>query len=299
MPFDGSGVFNRTDGTRTGATVWQQARDAGVKILASAADTHDEDLASGLEACVTRNGENTATANLPMGGFRHTNVGDASLRSHYLPVSQAQDMSIHYVGTSAGAGNTYTGSPTPGFGAYASGQLVIFVADKTNSGSATFNAGGLGALNMTILNGTTNLTGGEIRTGQFYMLLNRAGATWILLNPTQTTSPNNVAIRWRNNADSASSDILNLDTSDNTILTALSGKKGQLKESTNIVIEYQAGGIGLNGAADLASGTKVVFIANASALPSGTPTGGGVLYVDSGALRWKGSSGTITNLAPA
>ena len=40
-----------------------------------------------------------------------------------------------------------------------------------------------------------------------------------------------------------------------------------------------------------------VFLANSSA-PS-TPTGGGILYVESGALKYIGSSGTITTLGPA
>ena len=33
--------------------------------------------------------------------------------------------------------------------------------------------------------------------------------------------------------------------------------------------------------------------------PAGTPSGGGYLYVESGALKYKGSSGTVTTLAPA
>lgn len=44
--------------------------------------------------------------------------------------------------------------------------------------------------------------------------------------------------------------------------------------------------------------TGVAFIANTTA-PSGTPSGGGFLYVESGALKYKGSSGTITTLGPA
>ena len=40
-----------------------------------------------------------------------------------------------------------------------------------------------------------------------------------------------------------------------------------------------------------------MFLANSSA-PS-TPTGGGVVYVESGALKYKGSSGTVTTIAPA
>lgn len=40
------------------------------------------------------------------------------------------------------------------------------------------------------------------------------------------------------------------------------------------------------------------FIANTGSVP-GTPTGGGVLYVQSGALKYKGSSGTVTTLGVA
>ena len=40
------------------------------------------------------------------------------------------------------------------------------------------------------------------------------------------------------------------------------------------------------------------FIANRTSVP-GTPSGGGVLYCESGALKYKGSSGTVTTIAPA
>lgn len=46
-------------------------------------------------------------------------------------------------------------------------------------------------------------------------------------------------------------------------------------------------------------GVGVLFVANASTLPTTNPTGGGILYVDSGGLRWRGSSGTVTTIAPA
>ena len=42
MAWDGSGNFTRTDGTRTGSSVWEQARDAAVLVNAPDADTHDE-----------------------------------------------------------------------------------------------------------------------------------------------------------------------------------------------------------------------------------------------------------------
>ncbi len=42
-----------------------------------------------------------------------------------------------------------------------------------------------------------------------------------------------------------------------------------------------------------------IFIANASTVPTGNPTGGGFLYVEGGALKYRGSSGTITTLGAA
>jgi len=63
-----------------------------------------------------------------------------------------------------------------------------------------------------------------------------------------------------------------------------------------IVIEAN-GNIGIGGNS-YGSGVKVLFIANSTA-PSGTPSGGGILYVESGALKYKGSSGTVTTLGAA
>lgn len=46
-------------------------------------------------------------------------------------------------------------------------------------------------------------------------------------------------------------------------------------------------------------GTGVIGLANASVVPSTNPSGGGVLYAQAGALKWRGSSGTVTTIAPA
>jgi hypothetical protein len=44
---------------------------------------------------------------------------------------------------------------------------------------------------------------------------------------------------------------------------------------------------------------KGIFIANAVTVPTGNPTGGGFLYVEAGALKYRGSSGTVTTIANA
>ena len=98
MAFDGSGNFIRTDGTRTGATVWSQARDANVLVNAPDADTHDEDFATGLENCLTRDGQNSPSANLPMNAKKHTGVADATANSEYAAYGQLLALVQPFVG---------------------------------------------------------------------------------------------------------------------------------------------------------------------------------------------------------
>jgi hypothetical protein len=49
----------------------------------------------------------------------------------------------------------------------------------------------------------------------------------------------------------------------------------------------------------LGGGAGVLGIANAGTVPTSNPTGGGILYVEAGALKYRGSSGTVTIIAPA
>lgn len=65
--------------------------------------------------------------------------------------------------------------------------------------------------------------------------------------------------------------------------------------STAVTLDT-SGNLGFGGTS-FGSGTKVIFIANASAVPSTNPTGGGVLYAEGGALKYRGSSGTVTTIA--
>lgn len=50
---------------------------------------------------------------------------------------------------------------------------------------------------------------------------------------------------------------------------------------------------------DFGGGAGVLGIANAATVPSTNPTGGGILYAEAGALKWRGSSGTVTTIAVA
>jgi hypothetical protein len=57
--------------------------------------------------------------------------------------------------------------------------------------------------------------------------------------------------------------------------------------------------LGISGGSDFQDGKKVVSIPNAGTVPTTNPSGGGILYVEAGALKYRGSSGTVTNIALA
>lgn len=50
---------------------------------------------------------------------------------------------------------------------------------------------------------------------------------------------------------------------------------------------------------DFGGGQGAIAIANASVVPSENPAGGGILYVEGGALKYRGANGTVTVIAPA
>ena len=59
------------------------------------------------------------------------------------------------------------------------------------------------------------------------------------------------------------------------------------------------GNIGLRTRSQFGGGKGVIGIANAKESPSVTPAEGGVLFVEDGALKYRGSAGTVTVIAPA
>lgn len=64
--------------------------------------------------------------------------------------------------------------------------------------------------------------------------------------------------------------------------------KARLADLVNVASRNSSGQLSVSAA---------VFLANQTA-PT-TPTGGGVLYVEAGSLKFKGSSGTVTTIGPA
>jgi hypothetical protein len=79
---------------------------------------------------------------------------------------------------------------------------------------------------------------------------------------------------------------------------------------TNLHIAYNDVAGSLSGLSNTATSTSIyvtnnigigsyVFVANAAAAPTSNPSAGGFLYVEAGALKYRGTSGTVTTMAAA
>lgn len=76
---------------------------------------------------------------------------------------------------------------------------------------------------------------------------------------------------------------------------------GNTAFETIVVFQRLAAGgnVGIRTARQFGGGQGVVAIANATLAPAANPSGGGILYVEDGALKYRGSNGTVTVVAPA
>ena len=134
---NGSGTFSRTND-------WTEDQANGIKIRADRHDQNDVDFVSGINNCMTKNGENSATNDLDMGGNKLKNGKTATLVGDFPITSDIQN-SVHTYKTSTGSANAYVLTLTPIPAAYVAGQRFTFKANFLSTGAATLNVNSLGA----------------------------------------------------------------------------------------------------------------------------------------------------------
>ncbi len=76
-------------------------------------------------------------------------------------------------------------------------------------------------------------------------------------------------------------------------ITDRTGSRSMFSLTTDTNIGFGPAGGSYGG------GVGVIFISNRTTAPTTNPTGGGILYCDAGALKYRGSSGTVTTIANA
>lgn len=160
MARDGNGTYNLPEAPFVFDTVIDEA----------AVNNNFSDIGSALSQSLSKDGQTVPTGNLPMGGQRHTGVGNASARNDYASAGQVQDGAFVWCGTAGGTANALTLSPSPAIAAYAEGQKFRFRAGAAaNTGATTVVVSGLAA--VAIQFDDAALTGGEIEASKYYEVL--------------------------------------------------------------------------------------------------------------------------------
>ena len=178
MSFNGSGTFVINSSG--------QPVVANTVISSTVFNALTADLATGLSTCITKDGQTTPTANIPMGTFKFTNLGNGSAATDSATLGQVQASTTKLV-TVSGT-DTITGTMTPALTAYATGQMFYFVAGATNTSAVTLNIDSLGAKSVT-RHGSTALVAGDILSGEVCVVV-YDGTRFQLLNPASYTNLN-------------------------------------------------------------------------------------------------------------
>ena len=116
-------------------------------ISSSVHNTTLSEIATGLSTAITKDGQTTVTANLPMASYRHTGVGNPTARTQYATAAGAQDGTYVYLTSVAGT-DTITATAALSMSAYATGQMFVFTPAATNTGATTVNLNSIGAKNV-------------------------------------------------------------------------------------------------------------------------------------------------------
>lgn len=107
MAWDGSGGFSRSNGAgQSGGSTWQNARDAGHNITPSQHDAHDQELADGIVACITKDGQSKPTADFRPNGDLALSLGSSVLRWLYAWVKEVKIKPGSFTATLAANGIT-------------------------------------------------------------------------------------------------------------------------------------------------------------------------------------------------
>ena len=172
MAYNGSGTFERPVAPYVFDTV----------ISETDMNTEMDGIATGLTNAVTRDGQSPALANLPMGGYLHTNVAAATGQTNYARADQVQKGTFNYLTSVGGTADAITAVAALSMSAYTTGQVFWFLPGSSNtSATPTLNVNAIGAGTIT-KHGGGALVAGDIRQN-WPAIVKRTASGFELLNP--------------------------------------------------------------------------------------------------------------------
>jgi hypothetical protein len=147
MPFNGSGAFTLSDSIENG-TLGDASEVQNILV----------DIGSGLTNCLTKDGQQTVTNDIPMNGFSFTGMGPGAARTDSATIANMQDDTGVFV-TQVSGNDTITLLPSPAISAYAVGQKFRFQPVLSNTTAVTVAISGLAAKNVHSRSGSQLLAG--------------------------------------------------------------------------------------------------------------------------------------------
>lgn len=201
MPWAG-GSFTRLNGD----TGWVDDASLGIGIEAGEHDLVDTDFKNGINQCLNKDGSNSATADLAMGGFKHTNVANATARNNYAAVGQVQDGDFIWLGTTGGTATAQTATATPAITAYKAGQkfrmkIGAGASTGTTPNAHTLQINGISGPKNIVNQDGTNVTAGTwvvgaimevVYDGTNFVIVNDPGG-WQSFTPSLTPNGGSIS----------------------------------------------------------------------------------------------------------
>jgi len=185
MAFNGTGTFVRLYN-------WVTDKNNSIPITASRMDDETDGIATGLSNCITKDGQTTISANIPFNSKKITGLGVGSARTDSINVGQVQDGQFTYLGTTGGAADAYTLSPSPAITAYVAPmrfRAKIAATNATTTPYLQISAIGTPASDAVIKKLAADksevavVVGDMVANGIYEFQRNSGNTAWILLNP--------------------------------------------------------------------------------------------------------------------
>jgi len=186
MPFNGSGTFTRIYNWVT------DVNQGNTTIQASRLDGEDDNFASGLSNCITKDGQTVISQNIPFNSKKITGLANGVNIDDAINLGQLQNNQYLYLGTTGGSADAYTLTVNPSIGSYASTQQFIAKISATNTTTTPYlQISGIPNPSSTAVIKKLNASKTEVAlevgdlliNGIYKFQRNSTNDAWIVLNP--------------------------------------------------------------------------------------------------------------------